>query len=147
VTNGPRPPTPRPSLFDQVGRAKWDAWSVAGKTWSNESGVVRKDAVQKRYLEAAESVGWTRDTVKMGLSPDNSTLDLERLDEEDDGLSQISNDSPGMRGKVSTLIPKEMHEATASTLYDLAANGELDALKAFLEMNPTCDLNARNTHV
>jgi len=148
VTAGPRPPPPRPSFFDQVGRAKWDSWDTLGKKWIDELGVVRKEDIQKRYIEVAQSLGWVIDWdlgENARLSNDSESIDLEHLDEDDGSQPRFQdNQSSGTSTKVSTLVPTDPHDSSTSQFHDLAVNGRLDALAGYLKAHPMFDLNCRN---
>jgi len=144
VMNGPQPPSSRPSIFDQVGRAKWDAWSAAGKTWCDASGNVRREAAQSRYLEIARSIGWEED-LESTAPPrrSNDSIDLNRLDEDDETPMPLNGASSGMGTRVSTMA-LEGPSGTES-LHDWAAEGDLVALRKHLDSRGGRGVNERNS--
>ena len=48
ATEGPIGDRPRPGIFDQVGRAKWDGWNALGD--------MDKDEAKKQYIALVESL-------------------------------------------------------------------------------------------
>ncbi|KAJ7630840.1 ankyrin repeat-containing domain protein [Roridomyces roridus] len=100
VTVSSLPTSPRPSIFDFTGRAKWDAWAAAGNKYTDKS------AAQARYLEIAQSLGWTEGKAVESTSENKSNggfgvsvSAMERPKDEDDGTLQglaVSNDLEGL---------------------------------------------------
>lgn len=156
ITLGSQPPPPRPSFFDLIGRAKWDAWANAWKIWSSTDGKIRNEEAQCRYLDLAESMGWARDSCQgkeTGLGSSETDIglkavDLDRLDEDDDSFNQTDGHQTGMGNRVSILKPdetlSELH-STADTFHEYAAEGDLAALKAYLRANLDFDLDRRDS--
>ncbi|KAH7910874.1 hypothetical protein BJ138DRAFT_1086736 [Hygrophoropsis aurantiaca] len=122
----------RPSIFDMTGRAKWDAWSSASKTYGDRG----LDA-ERRYLEIAQELGWTPDSVPASKSQQSDSDDI--WDKED------SNNSGGggMGNKVSSMVPPE-DSSDGKTLHGLAITGDADKLSEFINLNPGLDINERD---
>jgi Ankyrin repeat len=116
-----------------TGRAKWDAWSSAGRTF-----VQREDA-ERRYLEIARNLGWAEDIVVQEPKDQVTLLDTW---EEDDGLKSSSNPgagSRGMGGAVSAMLPP-VQEADES-IHGFAISNDASALSTLLETNPATNVN------
>ncbi|KAJ6604558.1 ankyrin repeat-containing domain protein [Mycena vulgaris] len=113
------PTTPRPSIFDFTGRAKWDAWSTAGNTYSTKA-----DA-ESRYLEIARSLGWTEGKPAGHDEPAKS-----------------SGEPAGFGTSVSSMSrPEEAHDAS---LHGLVVSNNLPGLVSLLKEDPSVDLNKRD---
>lgn len=155
ITISPQPPKPRPSFFDQVGRAKWDAWAAAGTSWSSSSGTVNKEAAEKRYIEIATSLGWTVERTK-STNPGVGEKETEKENSSPPNQQDKDSNSPefsldrhfsGFGGRVSTMTkPGDVSEdeAELNTFQDYAAEGKLLAIENYLKENPEYNLNSRN---
>ncbi|KAJ7293485.1 ankyrin repeat-containing domain protein [Mycena rebaudengoi] len=138
VNVSPLPDTPRPSIFDFTGRAKWDAWNTAGKTYSD------KAQAQSRYLQIARNLGWTE-----GLVPETAaageTEDIWDSDDSDEAPSPSSRSRGGGAGfgtSVSSMAPPEDNGDTS--IHGLAVSNNLTGLISFLREDPSANLNARD---
>ena len=111
-------------------RAKWDAWTSAGKKYTQP-----KDA-QERYLQLAKGLGWSEETVV-----------LSELSIEDDGRpsSQAGPVSGGMGGAVSTMA--SAREEPDRTIHGLAVSDDVSGLTRLLEMQPETDIDGRDEFV
>ncbi|KAG6853581.1 hypothetical protein C0991_003105 [Blastosporella zonata] len=132
LTTSPAPSTPRPSIFDMTGRAKWDAWSSAGKTYA------LADDAENRYLEIARSLGWIEgsavETPPQAEKPDpDSIWDDELQPRRGDGASG------GMGGAVSTMMVSNS-EADES-IHGLAVSDDASGLSELLQKHPDTDIN------
>jgi hypothetical protein len=141
VNVSPLPDTPRPSIFDFTGRAKWDAWNTAGKTYSD------KAQAQSRYLQIARNLGWTE-----GLVPETAaageTEDIWDYDDSDEAPSPSSRSRGGGAGfgtSVSSMAPPEDNDDTS--IHGLAVSNNLTGLISFLREDPSANLNARDPFV
>ncbi|KAF8213143.1 acyl CoA binding protein-domain-containing protein [Mycena galopus ATCC 62051] len=115
VTVETKPVSPRPSIFDMTGRAKWDAWTAAGNTYTT------KTDAESRYLEIARSLGWTQGV----------TQELE-------GATGSSGESGGFGTSVSAMARPEDDNDTS--LHGLAVSNDLQGLKELLEREPNVDV-------
>lgn len=110
-----------------AGRAKWDAWSSAGQTFSQ-----REDA-ERRYLEIARSLGWAED--KQGPEAIVDTW------EDDDSVkpSNLGASSRGMGGAVSVMLPpvQELDQG----IHGFAISNDASALSNLLEVNPATNVD------
>ncbi|KAJ7786214.1 ankyrin repeat-containing domain protein [Mycena metata] len=128
------PTTPRPSIFDFTGRAKWDAWAAAGNTYSSKA-----DA-ESRYLEIARSLGW-----KEGAVAETAPSEDENIWDSDDDTTKPSKGSgepAGLGNSVSSMARPEA-ERDAS-LHGLAVSNQLQELVSLVQDEPSVDINARD---
>ncbi|KAJ7706279.1 ankyrin repeat-containing domain protein [Mycena rosella] len=133
------PTAPRPSLFDFTGRAKWDAWSAAGNTYSAKS-----DA-EARYLEIARSLGWTEGIVLPEAADPEAETEEDIWDSDDDGESapKSSGEPGGFGSSVSSMARPEAEHDTS--LHGLVVSNDLQGLVSLLQEEPSVDLNARDS--
>jgi hypothetical protein len=124
------PNTPRPSIFDITGRAKWDAWDAADKKYKATG-----DA-ENKYLEIARGLGWSE-------SATNSDVDLEHLSDGEDSPAQRT--SAGLGLSVSRMARPEM--ATDKTLHGLVLSCDVPGLVSLLDELPNLDVNALDEYV
>ncbi|KAH9846824.1 ankyrin [Lenzites betulinus] len=140
LTVSPYPNTPKPSIFDFTGKAKWDAWRTAGELYGD-----RPADAEARYLEIARSLEWTEGK-EADPEPTSET-------EEDDGKGIWESDSDGESPKkkhagekstigrvTSTMVAED--EGSASALSNLAISGNAESLAAHLQEHPEVDINA-----
>lgn len=141
----PYPNTPKPSIFDFTGKAKWDAWRTAGELYGD-----RPADAEARYLEIARSLEWTEGK-EADPEPPSET-------EEDDGKGIWESDSDGETPKkkhtgekstigrvTSTMVAED--EGSASALSNLAISGDAESLAAHLQEHPEVDINAPDENV
>lgn len=123
------PSTPRPSIFDIAGRAKWDAWNSASRTFA------QSEDAERRYLEIARNLGWAED-IAVQESRDEDTW------EEDDGPKSSSDSGAGggMGGAVSAMLPPVVQEPDKS-IHGFALSNDMSALSAILENDPATNVN------
>jgi len=133
VTVAPLPTTPRPSIFDFTGRAKWDAWNTAGNAYA-----VKADA-EKKYLDIARSLGW-----KEGIAvPEPAPQSQDIWDSDEEGkASKSSGAAEGFGNSVSSMARPE--DEKDNSLHGLAISNDLQGLLAFTEQDPNVDLDARD---
>ncbi|GLB36067.1 putative succinyl-CoA synthetase functions in the citric acid cycle (TCA), coupling the hydrolysis of succinyl-CoA to the synthesis of ATP and thus represents the only step of substrate- level phosphorylation in the TCA [Lyophyllum shimeji] len=129
VTVSPTPSASRPSIFDMTGRAKWDAWSSAGKKYT-----VRREAEDK-YLEIARSLGWTEDTVIQPAKAEQS--DPDSIWDDD---SQSSRGGSGGMGVSVSAMALPIEEADKS-IHGLAVANDFTGLSELLDKQPETDVN------
>jgi hypothetical protein len=132
-----------------TGRAKWDAWDAACKTYTSSQ------EAENRYLEIARNLGWsessaaTTSTVqkKQGeTGSDGSNVDLEQLsDEEDSPRTQSS--SAGLGLSVSTMARQESGQPADKSIHGLALSCDVAGLALLLKEYPHIDLNALDAYV
>jgi hypothetical protein len=116
-----------------TGRAKWDAWSSAGRTF-----VQREDA-ERRYLEIARKLGWAEDMV---IQEPKDEVTLSDTWEEDDSAKSSSNSgagSRGMGGAVSAMLPPV--QEPDQSIHGYAITNDVSALSTLLESNPTTNVD------
>jgi hypothetical protein len=126
-----------------TGRAKWDAWSSAGKTYADR----RADAEQ-RYLNIAQELGWApgpiaKDTAQEEILPED-------VWDEDLGVSVSRSSGSGQGGMgtfVSALPPPGDDDTEAQTLHALAIQGDTNKVIQYLEKNPLLNINQRDEFV
>ncbi|KAK7064304.1 ankyrin repeat-containing domain protein, partial [Favolaschia claudopus] len=119
ITVSPLPSTSRPSVFDFTGRAKWDAWTAAGKTYST------KAEAESKYLEIARSFGLGRRRSDPSSRDHDSSLH---------GLA-VSNNLPGLVAIVqaANLDLNTRDEYGYTPLHLAADRGHLSVVKFLLE--------------
>jgi Ankyrin repeat len=115
-----------------AGRAKWDAWSSAGRAFHQ-----REDA-ERRYLEIARNLGWTEDEVIQESKDEVAISDSW----EEDGAKSSSNPgarSRGMGGAVSAMLPpvQELEQG----IHGFAISNDAAALSNTLEANPAANVD------
>ncbi|CAG8449291.1 3482_t:CDS:2 [Ambispora gerdemannii] len=123
--------TPKPSLFDFVGRAKWDAWKSTGNMSQKEA--------MLRYIEVVENanVGWRR-------AGENDSEDSDYVDDENDENDQINQDSRGFA--VSTLSHVEDGEeekVLEPNIFSFAKEGKISDIIKLLD-STVVDINAKD---
>ena len=117
-----------------AGRAKWDAWSSAGRAFDQ-----REDA-ERRYLEIARNLGWTEDNVIQ-----ESKDEVAMSDSWEDGVKSSSNPgagSRGMGGAVSVMLPpvQELDQG----IHGFAISNDAPALSKILEANPATNVDEQD---
>ncbi|EMD41981.1 hypothetical protein CERSUDRAFT_61942 [Gelatoporia subvermispora B] len=138
LTVSPSPNTSRPSLFDFTGRAKWDAWDNACKTYGESN-----NRAEARYLEIARSLGWTPSEASEQLL--NRQQDgPETLWDEELGLEleRETQGGGGMGNAVSVMTGSETENR--STLGGFAISGDVAGLKNFIRTHTSTNLNELN---
>jgi hypothetical protein len=129
VTVSPIPDTPRPSFFDMTGRAKWDAWSNAGKRYRS---VVE---AEEKYLEISRGLGWSED------------LDPKDFEESSKEIKN-SDSNYGTTGfGLSVSAPLQPEEQPDDSVHGLAVSGKYDALETLLGADTGIDINALDEYV
>ncbi len=129
-----------------TGRAKWDAWDAACKTYTSSR------VAENRYLEIARNLGWsessaaTTSTVQKKQEEADSDVDLEQLsDEEDSPRTQSS--SAGLGLSVSTMARQESGQPADKSIHGLALSCDVSGLASLLKEYPHMDLNALDAYV
>jgi acyl-CoA-binding protein len=135
VTVSRSPDSVRPSIFDMAGRAKWDAWSLAGQKYSNP-----KEA-ESKYIELARSLGWSG--VRSIPQPSERREETENdiWDPED-----ITSRKEGLGMRMSTMAPEDTAQLQKEGLHYLAIENNVDALKALLDQQPN-DIDGKDEFV
>jgi len=136
VTVSASPNTSRPSIFDMTGRAKWDAWNMAGKTYQEGA-----DA-ENRYVALARNLGWDGTSES---EPGREEVDLDNLSDEDTAFPESSPGGGGLGGTVSSMASLQ-EEVDLSTLHGLALSNDEPKLESFLHDHPDIDVNGINEH-
>ncbi|KAI0639688.1 ankyrin [Trametes polyzona] len=140
LTVSPTPNTPKPSIFDFTGKAKWDAWQSAGQTYKD-----RPADAEARYLEIARSLGWEE-----GAQPESGPeSEGEGADDGDEDIwdseteaKKHSAEKSGMGRVMSTQMAKD--EGSESAVSNLAIAGDAQGLVTYLEKHREVDVNAKD---
>jgi hypothetical protein len=132
-----------------AGRAKWDAWSAAGKAHENHR------EAEKRYLEIASDLGWTEGVIH--LTPrEQSHSDVDRAGSSSEGGWDFENSEPGssrnqggggMGPSVSAMAPPPLDEQDSKSLHGLAIANNVSGLHSYLNAHPNIDVNELDEHV
>jgi len=133
ITVSMAPSTPRPSIFDMTGRAKWDAWTSAGRTFA------QSEDAERRYLEIARNLGWAEDIVVQESGDEDSASHVW----EGDSPKSSSNSGAGrwgMGGAVSAMLPPVVQEPDKS-IHGFAISNDISSLSALLENDPARNVN------
>ncbi|KAF7347913.1 hypothetical protein MVEN_01549200 [Mycena venus] len=141
VTASSLPASPRPSIFDFTGRAKWDAWTAAGNTYSTKA-----DA-ERRYLEIAQSLGWTEGAEVVPETTTKSEDFWDSDEDNDDATKQTkpantSGESGGFGTSVSAMARPE--DERDGSLHGLAVSNDIQGLVSLLQEDRNVNLNARD---
>jgi acyl-CoA-binding protein len=139
VTVSSLPASQRPSIFDFTGRAKWDAWTAAGNTYSTKA-----DA-ESRYLEIAQSLGWSEGVV---LPETTTASQSENIWDSDDDVKEPtkrSGETGGFGSSVSSMARPE--DESDASLHGLAISNDLQGLVSLLQEDPDVNLDARDDFV
>jgi len=142
LTVSSAPSGSRPSIFDMTGRAKWDAWQVAGQTHQD-----RPSDAEKRYLEIAHKLGWEESAVQTSAEPALSNKGKEKATEDDIWDSDSERGSSGGGGGM--VVVSSMRAPTPvedETLHGLALSGDVGKLETFIGSHSALDLNARDEY-
>lgn len=135
----PVPTTTRPFVFDIQGRAKWDAWDAVGKKYSNP------DDVEHRYIEIAESLGWTEGVSTEPRQSQEEEIDLDALDDEPEGTGKGKEKSSGVPevglGHAVSKVQMLLDSMQDLSIHGLALENDVAGLSALLKKNPNVDLN------
>jgi hypothetical protein len=139
LTVAPSPNTTRPSFFDISGRAKWDAWALASKTYEGHP----SDAEQ-RYLDIARSLGWEDPAIAAAAAAAATTAVTDKTEEQ----TEMSGGGTGMGVSVSVVSPPSPEdEGAACSLHSCAMGDDVAATSAFLRDSEDLDINARDEYV
>ncbi|KAI0756725.1 ankyrin [Daedaleopsis nitida] len=134
----PTPNVPKPSIFDFAGKAKWEAWQSAGKTYEG-----RPADAEKRYLEIAGSLGWME-----GRGAQTETKKIKEKapkDEDDiwdsDSEERVSGGEGSAMGRITSTMVMEREESS-SALSNIAIAGDTEALQTYFQQHPDANVNA-----
>jgi len=134
ITSSKMPSSSRPSIFDMTGRAKWDAWAATGKQYRDSQ------EAEKRYLEIAQTLGWTESRVQN--VPSSSTGEGSWDDNDDSDTPEASSSSGDSLGlSVSVMMPPSP-SAMDKSIHGLALSNDVSGLTTLLEQCPKTDLDA-----
>ena len=147
----PTPNTPKPSLFDFTGKAKWDAWKSAGETYKD-----RAADAEVRYLEIASSLGWTegRQPEAKSSSGGSGSKAEEEGDGDEDDIWDKDEDTEARKSRgeeasmghiTSTMVVTD--EGSSSALTNFAIAGDVDGLAEYLQEHSETDINAVDENV
>ncbi|KAF8807305.1 ankyrin [Phlegmacium glaucopus] len=137
ITSSKMPSTDRPSIFDLTGRAKWDAWAATGKQYQDPA------EAEKRYLEIAQTLGWTRSTTETQVQnvPSSSASEGAWDDDDDNDTPEASNSGGGGLGwSVSVMMPPP--STIDKSIHGLALSNDVLGLTTLLEQRPETELDA-----
>ncbi|KAF8529453.1 ankyrin, partial [Gautieria morchelliformis] len=136
ITVSKKPTTPRPSLFDFAGRAKWDAWDKLGQQSDEPQALVW----EQRYLEIARSLGWQE-----GIQPRPESLDTGSTPaKSSDGGSEENKaqaSGGGMGVAVSTMAQPPVNAKDHGTLHGFALSNDVQGLAGFLDAHSEINLD------
>ncbi|KAH7928532.1 hypothetical protein BV22DRAFT_1192780, partial [Leucogyrophana mollusca] len=138
LTVSPTPQGSRPSIFDMTGRAKWDAWSSASKTYED-----RGSDAEKRYLDIARELGWAEGAASQQDKSDEHKQpgSSEDIWDSDDSNSRSGGGGGGMGNSVSSMAPPPAEPGDSNTLHGLAIGGDAGKLSEFMKTHPEVDIN------
>lgn len=108
------PTTPRPSLFDFTGRAKWDAWKETGDKYADLDLGPGNANAEARYIEIARELGWSGNEVVVPLPI--STMEKDPDDIWDDENAPRGNSSKGPIGPVTSSLTRPTEERPSASL-------------------------------
>lgn len=135
---------PKPSFFNPLERAKWNAWVSAGETWESKPA-----EAEGRYIAIAESLGWPGFDSTTSAAPGpvrQSSPTAEELLEQDSDDEEFTGSTSGFGTKVS-VIRAEEQVAGEKTLHDIAISGNAESLAVYLNSNPELDLDDLDEYV
>jgi acyl-CoA-binding domain-containing protein 6 len=141
ITIAKNPQSPRPSLFDFTGRAKWDAWDKLGR----QSDEPEPDVWRQRYLEIAESLGWKEGVQQHGLIATGSTPSKAPNTEAEKGDAQTSGG--GMGVVVSAMSQPPLDPRDHGTLHGFALSNDAKGLSEFLDARSKINLDSLDEYV
>ncbi|KAI0687774.1 ankyrin repeat-containing domain protein [Cytidiella melzeri] len=151
LTVSPTPATSRPGIFDFAGRAKWDAWSSAGKSYADN----RTGEAERRYLDIAKELGWKEGAGEAAVAAAETSQASQSGDADEEGVWD-DDDSPstkksgggggGMGNAVSTMTVVGQTEQEETSLHSLARTGDVEGLKAFMSSHPSINVNAKDEY-
>ena len=127
-----------------TGRAKWDAWEKASKTWSPG----RLGDAEQRYKEIAKELGWVEGEPGAGKQKGEANMGEtgKFIEDNDEGQSTVR--SGGGLGKSVSMIPTPAADAeTQGTLQGLALSNDVAGIAALLQRQPDINLNALDQSV
>jgi hypothetical protein len=129
-----------------TGRAKWEAWSGASKTYGD-----RGEDAEKRYIDIARNLGWIKGDGALvpGAASPSSNNDVEDLSGDiwDESSSGSRGGGSGMGTSVSAMAPPPHDEKDAKTIHGLAISNNTLALSLFLQAHQDFDVNKFDEHV
>ncbi|KAF7339545.1 hypothetical protein MSAN_02169000 [Mycena sanguinolenta] len=134
ITVSSLPASPRPSIFDFTGRAKWDAWTAAGNTYTSKA-----DA-ESRYLEIARSLGWTESVALAEATKSEDIWD----DSDSEKPTKSRGGSSGFGTSVSAMARPEADLESDNSLHGLVVSNNLQGLVSFLRDQPNVNLDVRD---
>ncbi|KAI0673419.1 ankyrin [Trametes maxima] len=140
ITVAPNPNTPKPSIFDFTGKAKWDAWRTAGELYGD-----RPADAESRYLEIARNLGWIEGKQAEPFpEPSHKQHDEGDIWDSDSEVEKHKGDKSAIGRITSTMVAED--EGSASVLSNLAIAGDVPGLLAYLEKHPETDVNTLDEH-
>jgi hypothetical protein len=132
-----------------TGRAKWDAWTQAGKSWGHG----KESEAEQRYMEIARALGWDGD-VNVSFaetSEKENKVGGEKKGEEDDiwddDDSTLQGGGTGMGLSVSTIAASPSDTNDMNTLHGLALSNDLPKLVSFLKDHSESNINGHDEFV
>lgn len=129
-------------MFDLAGRAKWDAWSNAGKVYAGNG-----QGAEQRYLDIARELGWVS-----GSGVGSRSQNKGEVWDEDLGMRvplSSEQDGGGMGVSVSTMAARgdQGNDTGGHMLHAFAIQGDANNITRFLAESPGVDVNQRDEHV
>jgi len=128
-------------MFDLAGRAKWDAWSNAGKVYAGNG-----QGAEQRYLNIARELGWVS-----GSGVGSRSQNKGDVWDEDLGMRvplSSEQDGGGMGVSVSTMAARgdQGNDAGGHMLHAFAIQGDANNITRFLAESSGVDVNQRDEH-
>ena len=139
---GSIPNTSRPSIFDFTGRAKWDAWKETGQKYADRA------QAEERYIDLAKGLGWKPGSA--APAAEETRMDTEGEEDiwDSEETSRARKGSGGgMGNRVSTMEHGVEDERDKDSIHGLATAGNEEGLRAFLNANPSFNVNELDEHV
>lgn len=129
-----------------TGRAKWDAWNVAGKAYQDNYA-----QAEKKYLEIAKVLGWNEGFTAGSLfKPEQKDDLLDDIWDDSEGDSGSSGGgSGGMGVSVSRVVADEpsLDEEEGGSLHGLTLANNVPAMLSYLMNHLDADINGLDQHV
>ncbi|KIY50563.1 ankyrin [Fistulina hepatica ATCC 64428] len=132
------PNTPRPSIFDLTGRAKWDGWKAVSQTISSAK------QAEDKYLDLAKNLGWTEGLIAttQKASSSHATAEQDEINwDSTDDEQPISSGGTLMGPTVSIMAVPGTPSGNDETLHGLVAAQRYDDVLKYLNDHPISNLN------
>jgi acyl-CoA-binding protein len=122
------PNSPRPSLLDFTGKAKWDSWNDIGKKFADKDPA----EAEERYIAIAKSLGWHQ----------GSSSESKRAS--DDASCETGAGGMSLGISVSFIKPPEHH---GEDIHSLAISGDVEKMKQLFDSDSIPNVDERDEYV